>query len=189
MSDQHGDQPPRDQDRPAPYRGVFGGQSGAQPGPPPPSSGPGPHSDVPSPYGGSFGRPNPYSEVQTAPPKQVIIASVISFGLGGLCVLLGLFSLTSAGEQIAKTVTGSKDAQKLVVGLVLVCSVAYILPAIYLRKRRAWARIMLIVVAALGIAGAITALPSTILGLALHLTLLILMLQHPTKLWFNTQHR
>jgi hypothetical protein len=186
MSDQYGDQLPHDQDRPGPYRGVFGGQSGAQPGPPPPSSGPA--SDRPSPYGGSFSRPNPYSQVQAAPPKQVIIASVISFGLGGLCVLLGLFCLTSAGKQIAETVTGSKDARNLVTGVVLACSVAYILPAIYLRKRRRWARIMLIVVAGLGIAGAITELPSSIVGLALHITLLALMLQPPTKLWFATNH-
>lgn len=185
MTDQHGDQPPRDQDRPGPYPGVFGGPSGAQPGPPPPGSGPGPYGDRPGPYGGSFGRQNPYSDLQTAPPKQVVIALVISFALGGLCLLLGVFSLTSAGEQIAVTLTGSKGARNLVVGVVLACGVAYILPAVYLRKRRPWARIMLIVVAAFGIAGGAAALPGSIFGLALHVTLLVLMLQQPTKLWFS----
>jgi hypothetical protein len=43
---------------------------------------------------------------------------------------------------------------------------------------------MLIVVAALGIAGGVSALPSSILGLALHATLLVLMLVQPTKTWF-----
>ena len=70
------------------------------------------------------------------------------------------------------------------VGVVLVCGVAYILPAIFLRKGRPWARIMLIVVAAFGILGGVSALPGSILGLALHVTLLVLMLQQPTKLWF-----
>jgi hypothetical protein len=37
----------------------------------------------------------------------------------------------------------------------------------------------------MGIAGGVVALPSSILGLAIHITLLGLMLQHPTKLWFN----
>lgn len=173
MSDQYGDRP-GDQDRPGPYQGVFGGQSGAQPGPQPgpPKPGTGPYS---------------YQPDQSPAPKQVTIASVISFGLGGLCVLLGLFSLTSAGEQIAETLTGSRDSQGLVVSVVLACAVAYILPAIFLRKRRPWARIMLIVVAAFGITGGVTALPSSILGLALHITLLVLMLQPPTKHWFTTR--
>jgi hypothetical protein len=81
--------------------------------------------------------------------------------------------------------TGSKGARNLVVGVVLACGVAYILPAVYLRKRRPWARIMLIVVAAFGIAGGAAALPGSIFGLALHVTLLVLMLQQPTKLWFS----
>lgn len=187
MSDQYGDQPPPEQ--PGPYQGVFGGQSG----PLPPGSGPGgpagSDSGTAGPYGGSFGRPNPYSQLQTGPPKQVIIASVISLALGALCILLGLFSLTSAGEQIAETLTGSKDSQNLVIVVVLICSAAYILPAIFLRKQRPWARTMLIVVAAFGIAGGVTALPGSILGLALHIALLVLMLQTPTKLWFAEARR
>ncbi|GAA1553932.1 hypothetical protein GCM10009789_04240 [Kribbella sancticallisti] len=176
MSDQSGGPGPAD-DRPGPYQGAFG-SSGRQPPP---------YGGQPGPYGGSFGQqPNPYSygPDPVAPPKQVTIASAISFGLGGLCVLLGAFSVTSAGEQIAETLTGSKDSQALVVAVVLLCAVAYILPAVFLRKRRRWARIMLMVVAVFGITGGVTALPGSLLGLALHLTLLVLMLQQPTKLWF-----
>ena len=44
---------------------------------------------------------------------------------------------------------------------------------------------MLIAVAAMGIAGGIMALPASLLGLAVHTTLLFLMLQRPTKLWFR----
>jgi hypothetical protein len=192
MSDQYGDQPPsHDQDRPGPYQGVFGGQPGPLPGSsgsPGAGAGPGPGAGLgPGPYGGS--RPNPYSQLHAGPPKQVIIASVISLALGALCVLLGLFALTSAGEQIAETLTGSKDSQNLVVVVVLICGAAYILPAIFLRKQRPWARTMLIVVAAFGIAGGVTALPGSILGLVLHIALLVMMLQTPTKLWFAEARR
>jgi hypothetical protein len=114
----------------------------------------------------------------------VAIASVISYILGGLCVLLGLLALTSAGEEIAETLTGSRDSRNLVVVVILICGAAYLLPAVFIRKRRPWARVMLIVVAALGIAGGVSALPGSILGLALHGTLLALMLQQPTKTWF-----
>ena len=177
MSDQYGDQPPsHDQERPGPYQGVFGAQPGPLPGSP----------AQPSPY---VGRPNPYSQLHAGPPKQVIIASVISFALGVLCILLGLFTLTSAGEQIADTLTGSKDSQNLVVVVVLICGAAYILPAIFLRKQRPWARTMLIVVAAFGIAGGVSALPGSILGLVLHIALLVMMLQTPTKLWFAEARR
>ena len=44
---------------------------------------------------------------------------------------------------------------------------------------------MLIGVAAIGILGGLMALPASILGLAIHATLLILMFQQPTKLWFH----
>jgi hypothetical protein len=167
MSDQYGDE------RPGPYQGIYG-SSGQQPPPQQPQ------------YGGQPG-PNPYSYAPdlTAAPKQVRIAAAISLGLGALCVLLGLFTLTSAGSEIAKVLTGDPSAKGLVVGVILVTSLAYILPAIFLRKRRRWARTLLIVVAALGIAGGITALPASLLGLALHGTLLYLMLQEPTKRWFQ----
>ena len=65
------------------------------------------------------------------------------------------------------------------------CAVVYLVPALYLRKRRPWSRYVLIAVAAIGIAGGLMALPSGLLGLAIHATLLTLMLQRPTKLWFN----
>jgi hypothetical protein len=167
MSDQYGGQRPGDE-QPGPFSGGYG------------------PSGRPSPYGGSFGQPNPYADLPgpMAPPKQVTIAAVISLGLGGLCLLVGAFTLTSAGEQMAETLIGSRESKGLLVGVILVCALAYILPGLYLRKRRPWARIMLMVVAAFGIAGGVTALPGSLLGLALHGTLLYLMLQQPTRLWF-----
>ena len=185
-------------DRPGPYPGAFG-QPNA------PTNQPGPPLGAFSPGSGSFGRPpnqpgtgygppgtaypqtpNPYAyQPIAAPPKQVTIAAAISFGLGGLSVLLGLFSLTSAGEQISEILTGSSGSQSVVVVAILISAVAYILPAIYVRKRRPWARTMLIVVAAIGIAGGLMALPGSVLGLAIHGTLLFLLLQQPTKLWFH----
>jgi len=149
--------------------------------------------------GGSYGPPNPYSygppnqysyqPGPIAPPKQVSIASVISFALGGLSIVLGLFALTSAGEQIAETLTGQPERTDVVVAAALICGVIYILPAIFIRKGRPWARTMLIVVAAIGILGGITALPAGILGLGLHVAILVLLLQQPTKLWFSHPRR
>ncbi len=185
MTEQQGNDPT--DDRPGPYQGVFGSAGGPSgPGPQSPGSPPygdraGSYGDRPGPYGGE---PNPYAQ-QPGPPKQVTIAAVISFGLGAMCVLLAGLALTSAGEQISEIVTGSKDAEATVVAVILACAVAYILPAIYLRKRRPWSRYMLIAVAAIGIAGGVMALPTSILGLAIHGTLLFLMLQQPTKLWFH----
>ena len=117
-------------------------------------------------------------------PKQVTVAAAISLGLGALCVLGGLFSLTSAAAPMAEMLMGSKDATGWLVVVFLLCGVAYILPAVFLRKRRNWARNLLMVVATFGIAGGVTALPGSILGLAIHVTLLALMLQGPTKTWF-----
>lgn len=194
-------------ERPGPYGGVFG--ASGQVAPSGPQYDPTAGAERPGPYGGAFGQPSggqtgygqqpgtppgnawaqpaPYGHQAgpVAPPKQVTIASVISFALGGLCILLGLFALTSAGEEIAETLTGGAGARGLVVAVILICGAAYILPAIYLRKRRPWARIMLIVVAALGIMGGVSALPGSLLGLALHVALLVMMLQQPTKLWFT----
>jgi hypothetical protein len=171
------------EDRPAPYQGVFG----APGSPPPGSQPPGSYGDrrsaygeFPGAYGGAYGT-NRYAP----PPKQVTVAAVISFGLGAMCLLLAGLAFTSAGEQIAEIVTGSKDAQGLVVAVILGCAAAYIIPAIYLRKRHVWARYALIAVAAMGIAGGLMALPNSILGLAIHGTLLVLMLQPPTRLWFH----
>ncbi|GAA0949899.1 hypothetical protein GCM10009554_49060 [Kribbella koreensis] len=177
MSDQYGGD-----DRPGPYQGAFGSPGQQPPFGGQPGSGPGP-----GPYGGAFGQ-NPYSSVpgrEAVPPKQVKIAAAISLALGVLCVLLGLFMLTSAGTEIAKTLTGDPSAKGVVVAAVLISSALYLLPAFFLRHRRRWARTLLIVVAALGIAGGLTALPASILGVALHATLLYLMLQEPTKRWFQ----
>jgi hypothetical protein len=171
------------EDGPGPYQGVFGSSGGSPaPGPPP---GPTPYGDRPGAYGGMFGAdPNPYA-YRPGPPKQVSIAAVISLGLGAICLLLAGFTLTSAGEQISEIVTGSKDAEGVVVAGLLISAIAYILPAIYVRKRRPWARFMLIAVAAIGIAGGVMSLPAGILGLAIHTTVFVLMVQNPTKLWFH----
>lgn len=253
-----GDEPPRD-DRPGPYRGVFGspGQSPGSP-PPPPHGPPGQDPAAPggqpghgparyggnagqdstrdgrpsqdptrygggagqdptapggqprqdsTPYGGQSGQdpagyggqgagsygdrgysqqgsPWGYHADSEAVPKQVTVAAAISIGLGVLCVLGGLFSLTSAAAPMAEMLLGSKDATGWLFVVFLLCGVAYILPAVFLRKRRNWARNLMMVVATFGIAGGVTALPGSILGLAIHVTLLVLMLQGPTKTWF-----
>ena len=188
MTEQHGDD--STEDRPGPYRGVFGSASGPTvPGPAGPQSpgsrppGSAPYGDRPTAYGGLYGADT--SSYQENPPKQVTIAAMIALGLGALCVLLAGLALTSAGEQVAEVLTGDKDNQGVAVAAALFCAVIYTLPAIFLRKRRPWARYLLIGVAAMGIAGGVVALPGSILGLAIHITLLVLMLQQPTKLWFH----
>jgi hypothetical protein len=146
-----------------------------------------PTDDRPGPYRGVFGGPaTPYPSVyaRTA-PKQVAIASVISLGLGALCVLLAALTVTSAGEQISEVLTDSKDNQPAAVAAAMFCAVLYTLPALYLRKGRPWARYLLIGVAAMGIAGGIMSLPAGVLGLAIHLTLMVLMFQTPTNIWIH----
>jgi hypothetical protein len=139
----------------------------------------------PGPYSGLFGAaPDTYG-YQQATPKQVTVASVIAIGLGALCLLLAALTLTSAGDQISEVLTGSRGNTPIAVAATMVCAVVYIVPALYLRKRRPWSRYVLIGVAAMGIAGGIMALPASLLGLAVHATLLILMLQRSTRLWFN----
>ncbi|TCC43135.1 hypothetical protein [Kribbella sindirgiensis] len=141
--------------------------------------------DGPGPYSGLFGAtPDTYS-YPTATPKQVTVASVIAIGLGVLCLLVAALTLTSAGDQISEVLTGSSGNTPVAVAATLVCAVVYLVPALYLRKRRPWSRYVLIAVAAMGIAGGLMALPSSLLGLAIHVTLLTLMLQRPTKLWFH----
>jgi hypothetical protein len=131
MTEQHGDD--STEDRPGPYRGVFGAASGpAAPGPPAP--GPAPYGDRPAAYGGLYGA----DAYQPNPPKQVTIAAVIALGLGAMCVLLAGLALTSAGEQISEVLTGAKDNQGVAVAAALFCAVVYTLPALYLRKRRPW---------------------------------------------------
>jgi hypothetical protein len=176
MTEQHGNEPA--DDRPGPYQGVFGGSPAPQPQPP----GPTPYGDHPGAYGGLYGAAPDRGQ---PPPGQVTIAAVISLGLGAVSILLAGLALTSAGEQISEVLTGSKENEGVAVAAALFCAVLYFLPAIFLRKRRPWARHLLIGVAAIGIAGGIMALPTSILGLAIHTALLILMLQQPTKLWFH----
>jgi hypothetical protein len=186
MTEQHGDDSTGD--RPGPYRGVFGSAEGPGPqvpGPTPYGDRPTPYGDGPGPYGGRYGAGADAYEYQANPPKQVTVAAVISLSLGAICVLLAALALTSAGEQISEVLTGAKDNQGVAVAVALICAVVYTLPAIYLRKRRPWSRYLLIGVAAMGIAGGLVALPASILGLAIHTTLLILMLQQPTRLWFH----
>ncbi|MFD7156309.1 hypothetical protein ACFV9C_17000 [Kribbella sp. NPDC059898] len=144
--------------------------------------------DEPGPYSGLFGSvPDSYSYRPAVRPKQVTIAAVVSAGLGAMCLLLAVLTLTSAGAQISEVLTGSRGNTSVAVAAALVCAFIYLVPAIYVRKRYVWARYMLIAVAVMGIAGGLMALPTSLLGLAIHVTLLILMLQRPTKLWF--QHR
>ena len=179
MSEQDRNDPT--EDRPGPYQGVFGGSTTPQP-PGVTPYGDGPYGDRPGAYGGLYGAA---ADPHQPPPKQVTIAAVITLGLGALSILLAGLALTSAGEQISEILTGSKENEGVAVAAALFCAVVYFLPAIFLRKRRPWARYLLIGVAAIGIAGGIVALPSSILGLAIHTALLILMLQQPTKLWFH----
>jgi drug/metabolite transporter (DMT)-like permease len=131
------------------------------------------------------GVPDSYGYQETTAPKQVTVAAVISAGLGAMCLLLAGLTLTSAGGQISEVLTGSRGNTPVAIAAALVCAVLYLVPAIYVRKRHTWARYLLIVVAAMGIAGGLMALPTSLLGLAIHATLLILMLQRPTKLWLR----
>lgn len=202
-------------DRPGPYPGVFGqpggpGRAGGGQGPggwTPPAgpgqNGPGQHQRAQpggpgqSPWGapsgpgpnawGHPGTPYAYQAGPVAPPKQVTIASVIAFGLAGLSLLLALFAFTSAGESMAELMTGDPGNQGVVALAAVLSAALYVAPAVYVRKRRPWARTMLIVLAALGIAGGLGALPGSLLGMAIHVVLLVTLLQQPTKLWF--QHR
>lgn len=142
--------------------------------------------DEPGPYSGLFGGvPDSYGYPELGTPKQVTVASVIAAGLGAICLLLAGLALTSAGDQISQVLTGSRGNTPVAVAAALVCAVAYVVPAVYIRKRCTWARYMLIAVAAMGIAGGLMALPASLLGLAIHAALLTLMLQRPTKLWFH----
>jgi hypothetical protein len=171
-------------ERPGPYSGAFGqppggyGAAGGFNAPGGVNQGPagGPNQPGWAPYG--------YQPAPMAPPKQVTIASVIAFGIAGLSILLALFAFTSAGASMAELMTGDPGNQGVVAAAAVISAALYILPAIYVRKRRRWARTMLIVLAALGIAGGLGALPGSLLGMAIHVALLVMLLQQPTKLWF-----
>jgi hypothetical protein len=182
MSEQYGGEP----DQPGPYQGqgVFGSDPGQQPGSPGPYSGPGPFGQRPNPYA--------YQPVPTAPPRQVTVAMVICLVLGGLCAVFGLWVLTASETDIAgmlPPVEGATVTPRMLAVVGLLCAALYIVPALFLRKRRSWARIVVIVLAALGIVGGLTSLPAGILGLAVHVALLSMMLQKPTKTWFVSERR
>ncbi len=137
----------------------------------------------PGAYQGMFGA-SAYGE-ETGPPRQVTVVMVVTLGFGVLYLLLGLMALTSAGEQISEIVTGSKGSSVVVVAVAWVGAVLYILPALYLRKGRPWARFLIIGIAVLGILGGLFSMPTGLLGVAVHAGLLVLMLQRSTKVWFR----
>jgi hypothetical protein len=117
---------------------------------------------------------------------------VICLVLGGFCAILGVFALTASQADITglvPTVQGAAVTTRMLAGVGLLCAALYIVPALFLRKGRGWARIMVIVIAAFGIVGGLTSLPAGILGLAVHVTLLVMMLQQPTKTWFLSVRR
>jgi uncharacterized membrane protein len=144
---------------------------------------PGPY-QAPGGYG--FGRQIPVPS--GARPRQVTIAAVIAFGLSGLCVLLSVaVLLIDDGSEISDQLTGSADAAGAVVFAGLVSAAMYLVPAVFVLQRKNWARVMMIVVAAVGIAGGMLSLPGGILGAAVHGVLLAVMLQQPTRTWFGVR--
>ena len=182
MSEQYGGGP----DRPGPYQGqgVFGSDPGQQPGGPGPYGGPGPFGQRPNPYA--------YQPAPTAPPRQVTVAMVICLVLGGFCAIFGAWALTASEADIAgllPTVEGGTVTPPMLAVVGLLCAALYIVPALFLRKRRRWARIVVIVLAVFGILGGLTSLPAGVLGLAVHVVLLSMMLQRPAKTWFLSNHR
>jgi hypothetical protein len=182
MSEQYGGEP----DHPGPYQGqgVFGSDPGQRPGGPGPYSGPGPFGQRPNPYA--------YQPVPTAPPRQVTVAMVTCLVLGGFCAIFGLWALTASEADITglmPTVEAAAVTPPMLAVVGLLCAALYIVPALFLRKGRGWARIMVIVLAAFGIVGGLSSLPAGILGLAVHVTLLVMMLQQPTKTWFLSVRR
>ncbi|MFC0627238.1 hypothetical protein [Kribbella deserti] len=154
---------------------------GAQPGWPAPGAQPGGYPGVPGGYPGWQGAQ------PTRPPRQVVVASIISVIIGVMSLLGALVAMTSAGAEMAATL-GQPDAAGMLPVLFLICGLVYIVPAIFLHKRARWARIVLMVVAALGVLGGILSLPASIIGIALHIGILVMMVQPPTKQWFGVRH-
>lgn len=131
--------------------------------------------------------PGPYQlpSAQTVErPRQVLLAAVIGFGLSGLCVLLSIAALLS-DDEISEQLTGSPDATGAVVFAGLLCAAMYLVPAVFVLQRKRWARVMMIVVAAIGIAGGLLSFPGGLLGAAVHVIVLITMLQRQTRAWFS----
>jgi hypothetical protein len=117
---------------------------------------------------------------------------VICLVLGGFCAIFGVWALTASEADIVgllPTVEGATVTPRMLGVVGLFCAALYIVPALFLRKRRGWARIVVIVLAAFGIVGGMTSLPAGILGLAVHVALLSTMLQRPTKTWFLSDRR
>ncbi len=118
------------------------------------------------------------------------MASSIAFVLGGLSVLLSAaVLLTEAGPEISETLTGADDAVGVIGFAGLLSAALYLVPAVFVLQRKSWARIMMVVIAGLGIAGGVSSLPGGVLGLALHAVLLAMMLQRPTRDWFGAGAR
>jgi uncharacterized membrane protein len=122
---------------------------------------------------------------ESGPPRQVTVATVVVLGFGVFYLLLGLMALTSASDQISQIVTGSKGSSAVVVVVAWVGAVLYIVPALYLRRGRPWARYLIIGIAVLGIVAGLLSIPTGLLGVAIHGALLFLMLQKTTKRWFR----
>jgi hypothetical protein len=148
---------------------------------------PGPY-QAPGGFGAGAGAGSP--SAPSTRPRQVTAASAIAFVLGGLSVLLSAaVLLTEAGPEISETLTGADDAVGVIGFAALLSAAMYLVPAVFVLQRKSWARIMMLVVAGIGIAGGVSALPGGILGLALHSVLLAMMLQRPTRAWFGTGAR
>lgn len=112
------------------------------------------------------------------------MASIIAVVLGVMSLLGALVSMTSAGAEMAKTL-GQPEAEGILPLVFAICGLIYLVPAIFLHRRARWARIMLMVVASLGVVGGILSLPASIIGIALHVGILVMMTQQPTKDWFR----
>ena len=114
----------------------------------------------------------------------MLLAAVIGFGLSGLCVLVSVAALLS-DDEISEQLTGSRNATGAVVFAALLCAAMYLVPAVFVLQRKGWARIMLIVVAGVGIAGGLLSFPGGLLGAAVHVIVLITMLKRQTRAWFS----
>lgn len=114
------------------------------------------------------------------------MASIIAVVLGVMSLLGALVSMTSAGAGMAETL-GQPEAAGILPLVFAICGLIYLVPAIFLHRRARWARIMLMVVASLGVLGGILSLPASIIGIALHVGILVMMTQQPTKEWFGVR--
>lgn len=135
----------------------------------------------PRPYEQPYGQP--YAQ-PVERPRQVLLAAVIGFGLSGLCVLVSIAALLS-DDEISEQLTGSRSATGAVVFAALLCAAMYVVPAVFVLQRKRWARIMLIIVAVIGFAGGLLSFPGGLLGAAVHVIVLIAMLQQSTRAWFR----